>query len=394
MQAAPDAGRHPVRDEGPTDRMEHVAPPSEIRAPRRSPVLLRGALVALSGLGIVGGLSFSSRIAPLGTTHAPALHPVAEAPVAGPALDYAAINALRGALLAALAPSDTPAETAPAAPEIAANEPASSETASNEATSSETATPFARQEPDATALQTDNRLAQTVPLPIPRPPELRGPNPLQYAPRGRTARRVAAVAPQAPTEDTRSFFDKLFGTAPAPQSPALAYAALEQPPAASAIPRQVAPAPVPPSGGGVAVYDISARTVTLPNGEKLEAHSGLGESMDDPRSVATKMRGATPPGVYDLTEREQLFHGVRAIRLNPVGGAAAIYGRAGLLAHTYMLGPNGASNGCISFRDYGRFLQAYLSGQVARVVVVPGNGQDALPSVASRGTVRTAKAGE
>ncbi|WP_284247277.1 DUF2778 domain-containing protein, partial [Methylobacterium haplocladii] len=204
----------------------------------------------------------------------------------------------------------------------------------------------------------------------------------------------AAVAPQAPAEDTRSFFDKLFGVAPAPQSPALAYAALQQPPAASAIPRQVAPAPIPPSGGGVAVYDISARTVTLPNGEKLEAHSGLGESMDDPRSVATKMRGATPPGVYDLTEREALFHGVRAIRLNPVGGAAAIYGRAGLLAHTYMLGPNGASNGCISFRDYNKFLQAYLSGQVARVVVVPGNGQDTLPSVASRGTVRTAKAGE
>ncbi len=113
--------------------------------------------------------------------------------------------------------------------------------------------------------------------------------------------------------------------------------------------------------------------------------------MDNPTSVAIKMRGATPPGVYDLTEREQLFHGVRAIRLNPVGGAGAVYGRAGLLAHTFMLGPTGASNGCISFRDYNRFLQAYLNGQISRVVVVPGGGQDAVP-VASRGTVRTAKA--
>ena len=79
----------------------------------------------------------------------------------------------------------------------------------------------------------------------------------------------------------------------------------------------------------------------MPNGERLEAHSGLGEKIDDPRFVHVRMHGATPPGTYDLTEREKLFHGVRAIRLNPVGGSAAVHGRAGLLAHTYMLGPNG-----------------------------------------------------
>ena len=81
----------------------------------------------------------------------------------------------------------------------------------------------------------------------------------------------------------------------------------------------------------------------MPNVERLEAHSGLGDSLDDPRFVHVRMRGATPPGTYDLTEREQLFHGVRAIRLNPVGGSAAVHGRAGLLAHTFMLGPNGQS---------------------------------------------------
>ncbi|RZK88721.1 MAG: DUF2778 domain-containing protein, partial [Methylobacterium sp.] len=117
---------------------------------------------------------------------------------------------------------------------------------------------------------------------------------------------------------------------------------------------------------------------------KLEAHSGLGEMMDDPRNVHVRMRGATPPGTYDLTEREDLFHGVRAIRLTPVGGTAAVYGRVGLLAHTYMLGPTGASNGCVSFKDYQAFLQAYLRGEVQRLVVVPGRGQDAPPSVAQQ----------
>ena len=96
----------------------------------------------------------------------------------------------------------------------------------------------------------------------------------------------------------------------------------------------------------------------MPNGERLEAHSGLGETMDDPRYVHMRMRGATPPGTYDLTEREQLFHGTRALRLNPVGGSAAIYGRAGLLAHPYLLGLTGASNGCVSVKDYDRFLEA------------------------------------
>ncbi|MFD0937345.1 DUF2778 domain-containing protein, partial [Methylobacterium trifolii] len=142
--------------------------------------------------------------------------------------------------------------------------------------------------------------------------------------------------------------------------------------------------PAPDAAAGTAIYDITARMVTLPSGERLEAHSGLGSSMDDPRYVHQRMRGATPPGTYDLTEREALFHGVRAIRLNPVGGSAAIHGRDGILAHTYMLGPSGASNGCVSFKDYNRFLQAYLRGEVRRLVVVAGRGQDRFPAVASR----------
>jgi hypothetical protein len=119
-----------------------------------------------------------------------------------------------------------------------------------------------------------------------------------------------------------------------------------------------------------AVYDVSAATVYMPDGTKLEAHSGLGPMKDDPRHAHVRMRGVTPPHVYDLKLRESLFHGVRAIRLNPIGGDAAIFGRNGILAHTYMLGPRGDSNGCVSFKDYNVFLQAYLRGDVKRMAVV------------------------
>ena len=118
-----------------------------------------------------------------------------------------------------------------------------------------------------------------------------------------------------------------------------------------------------------AVYDISGHTVYLPNGTTLEAHSGLGDRLDDPRHVHERMRGATPPEVYELALRERLFHGVQALRLKPVGGGN-VFGRAGLLAHAYMLGPNGDSNGCVVFKNYEAFLQAFQNGEVKRLVVV------------------------
>ena len=37
-----------------------------------------------------------------------------------------------------------------------------------------------------------------------------------------------------------------------------------------------------------AIYDITARTVYMPDGRRLEAHSGLGDRMDDPRYVNVK----------------------------------------------------------------------------------------------------------
>lgn len=123
-------------------------------------------------------------------------------------------------------------------------------------------------------------------------------------------------------------------------------------------------------GSSTAVYDISARAVYLPNGMRLEAHSGLGKLRDDPEHVSVVNLGATPPATYELKPRERLFHGVRALRMLPIDGTSTL-GRDGLLTHPYMLGPNGDSNGCVSIRDYDSFLKAFDDGQFNRLVVVP-----------------------
>jgi hypothetical protein len=119
-----------------------------------------------------------------------------------------------------------------------------------------------------------------------------------------------------------------------------------------------------------AVYDISAKAVYLPSGVALEAHSGMGNLMDDPDHVDQRMVGATPPATYDLKPREKLFHGVRALRMTPTDGTSAL-GRVGLLTHSFMLGPRGDSNGCVSIKFYDRFLKSYDDGEFNRIVVVP-----------------------
>ncbi|WP_421565456.1 DUF2778 domain-containing protein [Ochrobactrum sp. EDr1-4] len=124
-----------------------------------------------------------------------------------------------------------------------------------------------------------------------------------------------------------------------------------------------------PINSRTAIYDISAATVYLPNGERLEAHSGIGPMRDNPNSVTQKNRGATPPHTYNLRMRESLFHGVAAIRLTPVDGRNP-HNRDGLLAHTYMLGKSGNSNGCVVFKDYPRFLNAFKRGEFNQLVVV------------------------
>jgi hypothetical protein len=196
----------------------------------------------------------------------------------------------------------------------------------------------------------DAAIAQNA-VPLPQP-----------APQTRTAalrdgaHRVVANA----VADTRSIWDKLFGKPAAALT--LAYAGAETGSLGS--------------GHGVglydhstAVYDITAHKVYLPDGTALEAHSGLGALLDDPRHADVKMRGVTPPAVYDLQPREAMFHGVEALRLIPEDESQAL-GRDGLLAHSYMLGPNGDSNGCVSFKDYEAFLQAYKNHEITRLAVV------------------------
>jgi len=134
----------------------------------------------------------------------------------------------------------------------------------------------------------------------------------------------------------------------------------------------LAPETMPPSTPReyrTAIYDISAHAVFLPSGERLEAHSGLGHRLDDPRYITAKNRGPTPPNVYDLVLRKGRFHGVQAIRLVPVD-EDKMFGRDGMLAHSYMLGSSGQSNGCVVFRDYPAFLSAFQRGEVNRLVVV------------------------
>lgn len=220
---------------------------------------------------------------------------------------------------------------------------------------------------------------KAAPMPVPRPLDLLPKaDALQAQPRVAqpTAARRNRTAAAAPTpEDNRNFFEKLFGVQkqPQPAGTALAYAAPQDDIVDRGRITRLSPSlgtPPRTAEAGTAIYDIAAKMVYMPNGERLEAHSGFGEMMDDVRYAHVRMKGVTPPHTYTLTEREALFHGVRAIRLNPVGGSSAIYGRAGLLAHTYLLGPRGDSNGCISFKDYDRFLQAFLRGEVRRIRVV------------------------
>jgi hypothetical protein len=172
--------------------------------------------------------------------------------------------------------------------------------------------------------------------------------------------------PTAPIRDNTAifeeFFAKLFGKF-SPSTVRLAYALADD--------SQLGGADLMTSryDQWTAIYDISAHTVYMPDGTRLEAHSGFGASLDDPAAVSEKNRGPTPPNVYNLELREQPFHGVRALRLIPVDNQKAL-GRTGLLAHSFMLGPNGDSNGCLSVKDYDAFLHAYASHQIKRLVVV------------------------
>lgn len=186
------------------------------------------------------------------------------------------------------------------------------------------------------------------------------------------AQRAKAAVMSIASGDRQNMVEKLWGKQPAGGA-LLAYASADASVTGSIIDtRSQNPmmGGAPPYDRQTAVYDISAKMVYLPDGTRLEAHSGLGSKMDDVRSSHVRMQGVTPPHIYELKPREALFHGVPALRLTPIGGEDKIYGRDGLLAHTYMLGPSGQSNGCVSFKDYYVFLDAYKSKGIRRLAVL------------------------
>jgi hypothetical protein len=174
--------------------------------------------------------------------------------------------------------------------------------------------------------------------------------------------RAAASVPDKPAKPTRN-----------PDETELAYARPDRLGGAGNAFRNLFSAPNRDSR--TAVYDISAATVTLPDGQKLEAHSGIGQMADNPRFTHVKMRGPTPPDTYKLVMRETRFHGVEAIRLLPTDGKTKL-GRTGLLAHTYLLrGKKAQSHGCVAFKDYSKFLAAFKKGKITRLIVVAGNSR-------------------
>jgi hypothetical protein len=318
--------------------------------------------VALLGVGVLASVAAGALVLHMAQGRPGPSPVVAKAPAAPVANPYGPMLVDLGAR-ARLAAAEKPAEAAAPAPEAPA--------------------------PASVAAEQPAYPVADVPTPPRRPTELKAlasrlPPPAQT--RAAQPQTVAMAPAAAPAQD-KSFFEKIFGGASQPAAPqpapgsrqagraplpaqALAYAPQESGGGLfGGLQSGAAPTTtVARAGNGTAVYDISAHTVYMPDGTRLEAHSGLGSRLDDPRYVHERMKGPTPPSVYQLSPREAPFHGVEALRLTPIG--SDVFGRVGLLAHTYMLGPKGDSNGCVSFRDYGAFLQAYKRGEVRRLVVV------------------------
>jgi hypothetical protein len=246
---------------------------------------------------------------------------------------------------------------------------------------------------EATKLAEASPPAET-PKAVAAPKRAETPKPKVAAPATQLALNVSASAPQEPAKasgnpirdmaqrakaavmsigaaDKSSMVEKLWGKQPS--NSLMAYASADASVTGSIIDTRSQNPMLggsPPYDRQTAVYDISAKMVYLPDGTRLEAHSGLGSRMDDVRSAHVRMQGVTPPHIYELKPREALFHGVPALRLTPIGGQDKIFNRDGLLAHTYMLGPNGQSNGCVSFKDYYAFLDAYRNKGIRRLAVL------------------------
>ena len=204
---------------------------------------------------------------------------------------------------------------------------------------------------------------ESFPLPPARPPGFGAPT-QSSTPDRHASRPDTAPARPAAQPDNRNVIEKLFGWAH-PSAPGVAPPPpmrAPRPPSRSSADQRAssaassgvgrgpllsfpspfgnsAPAPVSGYDHYTAVYDISNRVVYLPDGTRLEAHSGLGQALDNPRFVAEHAVGPDPAASlrFDiagrlLPRRGRPYASIRS-------GEGGIYGRAGLLAHPFMLGP-------------------------------------------------------
>ncbi len=111
-----------------------------------------------------------------------------------------------------------------------------------------------------------------------------------------------------------------------------------------------------------AVYDLMAHTVFLPDGSRLEAHSGLGPL------------GTIPPMSWKRTgaRRRRMNMNSRCARACstacrrcgsiPSAGRMRSMAAPGCSPTPTCWGPDGDSNGCVSFKNYDAFLAAFQSG--------------------------------
>ena len=183
----------------------------------------------------------------------------------------------------------------------------------------------------STSLPAPVQLALSIPAPASKQAEAKPAAKLPGASVRDMAQRAKAAVMSIASHEKPTMVEKLWGKQPS-QGSLLSYASADVSATGSVIDAR-AQNPMlggsPPYDKQTAVYDISAKTVYLPDGTKLEAHSGLGAKMDDPKYSHVRMQGVTPPHIYELTPREALFHGVPALRLNPIGGEEKIFGRTG-----------------------------------------------------------------
>lgn len=238
---------------------------------------------------------------------------------------------------------------------------------------------LASEDTETTSKPTELALAEALPK--------NGPMPFGRPQAERVVASAAPSKPQAEQASPRSGLDAIARVSP--QKPArgekpdtaLAFAKPDNPmrQTAPSVPSRSAPN-WPGIGTKVAIYDITNATVHMPDGTKLEAHSGIGKMRDNPKYTHVKMKGPTPAGTYKLSMRESLFHGVAAIRLTSVDGKHPL-NRTGLLAHSYLLRTRGDSHGCVAFAQYDKFLAAFRRGEVTHMVIVdewdgkrPGRG--------------------